>query len=346
MVQKKLAMLAVLVFAVVALMSSCDKSFNEPMAPVETTEQLQDEDVSSPELRASNITYYSTPGVGETVPNSTVNIKGKGTATYHGGVLAAKVLRQNGNKFTIRIFKQDGGAFTGGGLAMIISQSPDGGDLAGHKSYYPGDTHVDIEITANFDKGAVHFYPSTIASPSRYRYYAEPILIYTSPMYTMKSSYTRYESLGALNGVVVKASNTDLLESDILSVQCTEYCHRYYSQVYGKNIVNTGVNGGHAATWYGSAKAKGLTAYRNGGAVAPRPGDILCMSGGSSKRGHVAIIMEVTDSYVKIAQQNAGIPGDEWQHAIGGELSYNPSTRTISRPDGYRIQGWLRVPLN
>lgn len=338
-------MLAVLVFAVVALMSSCDKSFNEPIAPVETTEQLQDEDVSSPELRASNITYYSTPGVGETVPNSTVNIKGKGTATYHGGVLAAKVLRQNENKFTIRIFKQDGGAFTGGGLAMIISETPDGGDFCAHKRYYPGDTHVDIEITADFDKGAVHFYPSTIASPSRYRYYAEPILVYTNPLYKIKNQYTHGEVLGTINGVEVKANGVK--NQSTKKNQCTAFCIRYYNRVYGKNYIHYL----DAHKWYKDTKNfPDLDRYPNGGSVAPRPGDILCMSGGNNSLGHVAIIMEVTGSYIKIAQQNSGIPGDEWQHAIGGKLSRQGNTiippSKNGKPSKYKIDGWMRVKVN
>lgn len=326
-------------------MSSCDKSFNEPIAPVETTEQLQDEDVSSPELRASNITYYSTPGVGETVPNSTVNIKGKGTATYHGGVLAAKVLRQNGNKFTIRIFKQDGGAFTGGGLAMIISETPDGGDFCAHKRYYPGDTHVDIEITADFDKGAVHFYPSTIASPSRYRYYAEPILVYTDPMY--RTDYTYGKVLGTFNRVNVICNTGRKQNIGDGWYQCVEFCKRYYKDVYGKTL---GSFQGKARNLFGLANSKGLDAFRNGGSVAPRPGDILCFDWGTKNKqgeylGHVAIIMEVSDNQIKIAQQNSGTEalGAAWA-PIGGVLSRNGNT--ISAPSGFKVQGWVRIRVN
>lgn len=338
-----MALYAVLMLFVGVFFPSCDKSMDEPLA-YEENEAMLDQNVETSTLRASNTVYYSKPAIGGTVPNSTVNIKGRGSATYHGGVLSAKVLSQNGNKFTIRISKQDGGTFSGDGLAIVMTGTVDGG-LAAHKQYFPGDRYIDLEVTATFNQGAVHFYPTTRDRSSGYRYYAEPILIYTSPMYK-QAPYIRYESLGVLNGVIVQASDTDLIEEEILSVQCTEYCCRYYAQVYEKNIVNTGNNGGHANTWYGNASAKGLTAYSNGGTVAPRPGDILCMSGGSKGRGHVAIIMEVTSSSVKIAQQNAGIPGKPWQHAIGGELSYNSSTRKITAPSGYSVQGWLRVPLN
>lgn len=335
----KIALYTVLIIAVVALMSSCDKSFNEPIAPVET-EQIQDEDASSLELRSSNITYYSTPNVGGTVPNSTVNIKGKGTATYHGGVLAAKLLRQNGNKFTIRISKQGGGTFNGGGIAIVTVGTVDG-SVAGHKRYYPGVTHIDIEVTATFNQGAVHFYPTTKDQNSGYRYYAEPILIHTKPLYKIKSEYTYGEVLGTINGVAVKANGVKN-QSKGGDHQCTTFCIRYYNSVYGKNYVHYF----DAHKWYNDTKNfPDLDRYRNGGSVAPRPGNILCMSGGGGL-GHVAIIMEVTGSRIKIAQQNSGIPGKVWQHAIGGELSYNPSTRTISKPDGYTIQGWMRVSLN
>ena len=36
--------------------------------------------------------------------------------------------------------------------------------------------------------------------------------------------------------------------------------------------------------------------------MAPRPGDILCLSGGEGNYGHVTIIMEVTKTYIKIGR--------------------------------------------
>ena len=54
----------------------------------------------------------------------------------------------------------------------------------------------------------------------------------------------------------------------------------------------------------GEASAKGLDAFPNSGTVALRTGDILCFTGGPGGYGHVAIIMEVTNTYVKIVHQN------------------------------------------
>ena len=85
-----------------------------------------------------------------------------------------------------------------------------------------------------------------------------------------------------------------------------------------------------------------LVRYENGDSVAPRPGDILCLSGGKNKEGHVAIIIEVTSTYIKVAQQNTGINLGTELHAIGGELARNGNS--IITPSGYTVQGWFRIP--
>ena len=81
-----------------------------------------------------------------------------------------------------------------------------------------------------------------------------------------------------------------------------------------------------------------LARYKNGGSVAPRPGDILCLSGGEGNGGHVAIIMEVTKTFIKIAHQNSG---DRWD-AIGASLDMKDTK--VANPSGYTVQGWLRIP--
>ncbi|WP_170857268.1 CHAP domain-containing protein [Chryseobacterium limigenitum] len=173
-------------------------------------------------------------------------------------------------------------------------------------------------------------------------------MIYTIPMYNIKTSYTIRETLGTVNGTIVKASNPNLLNKYDLDVQCTEFCCRYYAQVYGKNIINPNTtNGGHAKDWYNTASVKGLQKIPIGN--TPRVGDILCMEGGGGN-GHVAIIIEVGTSLIKVAQQNAGIPSvnasnydTHWQHAIGGGLLYNSSTKIITPPNGYTVEGLLRL---
>ena len=61
----------------------------------------------------------------------------------------------------------------------------------------------------------------------------------------------------------------------------------------------------------GEASAKGLDAFPNSGTVALRTGDILCFTGGPGGYGHVAIIMEVSNTYVKIVHQNMGTVQDK-----------------------------------
>lgn len=170
------------------------------------------------------------------------------------------------------------------------------------------------------------------------RYYAEPILIYTSPMYN--TTWTYGNILGTANGIDVKCNNTTNNLSYTNTYQCTEFCARYYSTVYSKSFSYS-----NASTWFGTASAKGLTAYNNSGTTAPRPGDILCMQYGPGGYGHVAIIIEVGSSYIKLAQQNTGTSTGSGYEPIGGSLSR--SGNTISPPPSspaYSVQGWLRMP--
>ena len=193
-----------------------------------------------------------------------------------------------------------------------------------------------------------------VESSTGTRYYAEPFMMYTSPMYNIKSSYSTSEEIGRANDVIVKAAGT-YLQGSGLSVQCTEFCNRYYVNVYNKSTaINSAGQIGNAKDWYGYASVKGLVQVPNGS--APRPGDILCMNNypaDPNKNGHVAIVVEVvngTNGYIKIAQQNAGkVPlgvsnyDTRWEHAIGGQLSYNSSTKIITPPPGFKIQGLLRL---
>ena len=100
----------------------------------------------------------------------------------------------------------------------------------------------------------------------------------------------------------------------------------------------------------GEASAKGLDAFPNSRSVALRTGDILCFTGGPGGYGHVAIIMEVTNTYVKIVHQNMGTVQDKkpktcWHEPIGAKLGYDYRTKTISSPEGYIVKGGLRMPV-
>ena len=73
-------------------------------------------------------------------------------------------------------------------------------------------------------------------------------------------------------------------------------------------------------------------------------------TGGPGGYGHVAIIMEVTNTYVKIVHQNMGTVQDKkpktcWHEPIGAKLGYDYRTKAISSPENYTVKGWLRMPM-
>ncbi len=121
--------------------------------------------------------------------------------------------------------------------------------------------------------------------------------------------------------------------------QCVEYVKRFYSQAIG---LNTSGWHGNGTDYYGSATAKGLTAYPNGGTEAPKPDDILCFSG--STYGHVAIVTGVSATQVQLIEQN-------WARYSCFSPPNSPVTLTItnghytcSNRGSYVVQGWIRKP--
>ncbi len=123
--------------------------------------------------------------------------------------------------------------------------------------------------------------------------------------------------------------------------QCVEYVIRFYSAAI-KIDTSSWVGSGNAATYYGSASTKGLMSFPNGGSERPKPDDILAFSGGTGGYGHVAIITEVTDTYVKVIEQN-------WaRNDAIHQIRYNKATNIMGSTNKYRpgtnyyIQGWLR----
>ena len=163
------------------------------------------------------------------------------------------------------------------------------------------------------------------------------------------------ESLGALElltlnqgqfvGKKLLKLNTQKENQNGADHQCTKFCLRYIEQVYQEKIVHYY----RASRWfYDNKNFSNFKRYNNGGSVAPRVGDILCFGKGTKDKdgkylGHVAVIMEVSDTYVKIAQQNSGTGStqDPQWYPIGGELER--SGNTIIYPDSkFEIQGWMR----
>lgn len=86
--------------------------------------------------------------------------------------------------------------------------------------------------------------------------------------------------------------------------QCVEFVRRYYLSVLGLHLTFKG----HANKWYtpgaqdGQRTATQLVQYNNGSETKPKYQDILVLQ--TNSFGHVAIIAEVNEESVVIAQQN------------------------------------------
>lgn len=156
--------------------------------------------------------------------------------------------------------------------------------------------------------------------------------------------------LGSFNGVNAYSNCTAEYDSQTynyetgintgLKYQCVEFVNRYYKIVYGLDLKSTGIYG-NANHYYSNASTAGLTAYPNGGSVAPQIGDILCSNGNSSNIGHVAIVKAVNSTSIDVIEQN-------FSNAAGGcYATLSRSGNTISgfgTTSNYPVTGWLRYP--
>jgi surface antigen len=277
-----------------------------------------------------NTAYSVAGGLNAYTANSpsTTTLSGA-CGSYVGGVIRTRVTAQSGSTFTIQISKQDGSAFTLGGTARVKSGSVCGG-LAGSAAYTAGSSSVSVNIVATFAQGLTHFYP-VLESSNGARYFAEPVVVFTTPLYAA-APYSGGMLLATVDGVSLYASSSTLLSSTSI-YQCTDWCKRYYSQVYGLTIGGWG----NANVWFNNTSGV-LAKYANG-TSAPRIGDVLCLSGGSSGFGHVAIITEVSANQIKMSNQNGGTG---LFYPIGWTLSR--SGNTVSSPSGFTVQGWMRKP--
>ena len=354
-VVKSIIGLILAMFAVVVL-DSCNKQENEEAEFTASEQQtLGDFQAVMPTARASSTVYYSTPSVGGYTPNSSRNTPLKEICgTAEGGIIRAQVIAKMGGLFCIKITKQDGSTFKSPGMAYIKSGAVYGKSVAIRtklkEGYNAGDSEVLVYFNATFSMGYEHFYPMVIDAKTGARYYAEPILVYTDPLYSTDFKYNNV--LGTANGVSVLCNTSEDEEGKSHENrgvkgknQCTNFCLRYIEQVYQEKIVHYY----RASRWfYDNKNFSNFKRYNNGGSVAPRVGDILCFGKGTKDKdgkyfGHVAVIMEVSDTYVKIAQQNSGTGStqDPQWYPIGGELER--SGNTIIYPDSkFEIQGWMR----
>jgi surface antigen len=126
--------------------------------------------------------------------------------------------------------------------------------------------------------------------------------------------------------------------------QCVEFVRRYYHDALNYKITKKG----NAETWSNSeledstSTFNGLTQYKylksgtqdkkdDGFSVKPEKGDILVL--GTATYGHVAIVVEVTDTSLKVAQQNVvkdgftsdykieKLPNGKWHFKTGSPVA-------------------------
>jgi hypothetical protein len=124
-----------------------------------------------------------------------------------------------------------------------------------------------------------------------------------------------------------------------LKYQCVEFVKRYYLEIYHHKMPNSY---GNAREYFDKSigdkafnSARGLMQYRNVRTFKPEPGDLLIYdSYPGNPFGHLAIITEVGEDYVKIIQQNTGRKTREKLKLVKFMEYY-----TIA---DYDILGWLR----
>lgn len=283
-------------------------------------------------------TYSVTPSLNTFTAISSGNIVGS-CGTFQGGIVKAKVTAFSGSNVTVTLYTTNGLSFPAG-YFYLKSGSACGailGTMIGNTGLNA--VSINLNVSPLLLRGLLHLFPVYITSLGQ-RYWSEPILISTNPV--MNSGTTDGFLYGTVNGVDVLCSGTSPSGTNVNSSsvnQCTQFCKRYYSTVYGMNIwltsgtVSCGSTINAACNWYSTASARGLTAYLNGSAP-PRVGDILVFENGGN--GHVMIITEVKTNEISVAHQNGGTN----TAPIGGIFSRNGNT--IVPWSHYTCKGWLR----
>ncbi len=121
--------------------------------------------------------------------------------------------------------------------------------------------------------------------------------------------------------------------------QCVEYIKRFYFEVARHRMPDPM---GHARDFFDPAVThgalnprRGMLQFRNGGEVAPLPGDLLVFR--DTTYGHVAIVTAETTNSIEVIQQN--IFGRTRQRF---ELQHEAGRVWITSPR--EPAGWLRLP--
>jgi surface antigen len=128
-----------------------------------------------------------------------------------------------------------------------------------------------------------------------------------------------------------------------IKYQCVEFVKRYYYLHFNHRMPDTY---GNAVDFFDPAlgdgelnKARGLTQFQNGGASAPKAGDILVFDRWQfNPYGHVAIVSRAGEGEIEIIQQNPGPfapPRETFALAFAGGHWIVGTARVL---------GWLRLP--
>jgi glutathionylspermidine amidase/synthetase len=139
--------------------------------------------------------------------------------------------------------------------------------------------------------------------------------------------------------------------------QCVEFSRRWMIHALGLTFGSVGMayeifDKSHAVRVKDKTKVP-WTNIKNGSTVRPRLGSLLIWhSGGEfSYTGHVAVVTDVSDEWVRIAEQNVDDTlwpnGQDWAREL--DVEYNPSTGEYFIHErwgrrGGRVMGWKNLP--
>lgn len=323
-------------------LSSCKKS--EPAMVLGQAEKVKVEDVERGPLEEASIQSEDfsriaqatkaglnvSPAAGSSVPSSSGVLSGF-LGSFAGGILEAKVLSFSAPALTIEASWEE--PFTSGTVELRSGSVC--GPIMAQQTFVSGQKSVVLSCAVNLTTGIVVIYPVLRSTGN---YWASPIHVYSEPMCFSSTSFGSI--LGTVNGVHVYCglpgynSHRWSYLQGICMGKCwepVEFVNSYYKLIYGKNITQP-VAGAHQ--YFYTASQRGLKAYPNGTAI-PREGMIVCMSGGPEGTGMLAIVIEVGETWIKVAFQGSGNP-----EAIGFKISRTGPT--LQTPmSGYNIQGLL-----
>lgn len=124
------------------------------------------------------------------------------------------------------------------------------------------------------------------------------------------------------------------------STQCVAYVQKYYKDVFDVEISSVG----RAQDIYLKAPKYNLFAHRNGGSVAPQPGNIIVFEH-RNKIGHVAIITGRLHDGVLIAEQNWGTSRITTNGNFSLLLTRENGGYFVHDRDQYKVLGWVGLNL-